>query len=375
MNPVITHNSRFQDQLRVIIASGRKSYVAGDWVEGVAIFEPQESLAPAGVQLEFRGEENIQWRAITAGSSQKTVPISDTFTIFRTRLTIFGYGPKSGKTTQMERGLYVWPFRFQLPEGSNLTPSGSYTFGNVAYFVQVTVKLTATNSIKSRLKIRVIDPRSAENVYASAVQLKPSSAEASKEIRIPLACCCCSCLWPCAQGTVDLRLTAPSGEVCAGNTLALTLQVNNDGKRRVYEIQTDLVEVVSYRTRDGKARTESVTKLLSHTFDGVSERGEWATKQLAFRVPHNFCPTPSFKGVLMSGKFFLQVRLHCYTKHICWTAELTCPSDSYQFLLEMYQYLSMCTCVICLIVYLCDFILCILQLFVSKGEGTGERTL
>ena len=222
----------------------------------------------------------------------------------------------------MASGLYVWPFRFQLPEGSNLTPSGIYTFGKVTYFVHVTVNLNSTNSVKSRCKVRVIDSHSAENAYASAARLQPSTAEASKDVSIPLACCYCSCIWPCSQGTVSLRLSAPSADVSPGSNLALTLQVCNDGKRHVYEIQADLVEVVSYRTRDRKAYTQSSTRHLTQSFDGVSERGEWVIQQLAFRVTHNFCPTPSFKGVLMSGKFFLQV---CCTQHSTILQSQYCP--------------------------------------------------
>lgn len=306
----LTYNSRFQDQLRIIIASG-KTYIEGDWVEGVAVFEPRESISSLGVQLEFVGKENVQWLALVENSSQKTVPVKDSFIFFKTILRVYGYGPNSAKSIKMDPGLYVWPFRFQLPEGSNITPSGSYAFGNVAHYVKATVHLTSKSSVQARLIVRVVDPHSNENVYASAARLQPSSAETSKDIQIPLACCCCSCLWPCSQGTVDLRLTAHSSDVSPGSNFALTLQVCNSGKRHVYEIQVDLVEVVSYKTRDGKAHTQSSTKLLTQTFDGVSERNEWATKQLALKVPHNFCPTPSFKGVLMSAKFLIQVCLHC----------------------------------------------------------------
>ena len=267
---------------------------AGDWIEGAIILNNKERKMVRGVRMRIYGEEHIEWLDL---AGETIIPVTGTEKTIDTVFTLWGFPRGIEKHRWLDVGLYVWPFRFALPS-SLWHASFEHESGHVRYIVEACIDVPWDSDIVFSKLIRVA-PRSALSMQPQL--LVPQSPGYDRIISN-----CCS-----LNGEINVNVTCAKRCFAAGDTISVTIDIDNDSGERVNRAKMTLKENFKFEKREGilTAHKNIKREIVSSQFNFRVEPHERNKMiQLDLKVP-DWMPLTSFKSQFIERHFALHVKV------------------------------------------------------------------
>ena len=205
------------------LSGDNQVYVAGAKVEGSVLLELLEPKKTQGISIVFAGTAYVHsvndTRPYEPSSRDDTVLVYDSNTevIFDDQLIrLWGNGKDS---QELAAGRYQFPFKFQFPSNMTLPTSFESCNGYIRYSLIATIQRSWKFNHTTTRALTVN-----EIVDINTGQLtSPLSSSNEKMI-------CCLC---CASRPISLSVKTDRGGYCPGESIALTMEVENHSNRRI----------------------------------------------------------------------------------------------------------------------------------------------
>jgi len=252
-------------------------YVPGATVEGNVVLELLKQETIHDITITFSGEARTRWTTYFYQDQDPEI-YSDTEVIFNNLLHLV-----SEDEFFLPAGIHKYPFQLQLPTDHCPSSFQSKTFnGVIKYWLTATV--LQPSSIETIIQREVIVN---EIVDVNIPELiKPLSRSNEKTVH----CLCCT------SGPISLSVTTDKGGYFKGESIGISIQVENRSRRRVTVVRASLIQeallIGKNRTSNGPEGTKFEKKpIQSIEGPGIRPGGTctWDNKPLL--IPVNTTPT------------------------------------------------------------------------------------
>ncbi|CAD6199616.1 unnamed protein product [Caenorhabditis auriculariae] len=229
------------DTLRVMFDSPEAVYIPGQTVSGRILLELEKPIKARKVTVSFDGKAYTHWtrsetnydRDINGESRRRTRTIDYQASVDYLKGEKILWYCEDG-TDQLPAGQYDYPFSFTL--NASCPPSFEGEHGYVRYKVRTEID-RPWRFDKSADKCFTVVPSIDLNLYPAVC--RPAQDE---DLRDTGAICC-------RRGTVSLSVQVPKTGFVAGESLYITIFVNNLSSREIDYVQAKLVQRTTYIAR------------------------------------------------------------------------------------------------------------------------------
>ena len=206
-------------------------YSAGSNVNGNVLLELSEPKKTKGISIVLSGKACVHWteenRMGGGMSGNRTVHYDDTEIIFNDMLIqLWG----NGRESQLAAGRYEFPFNFQLPSNRVLPTSFESQNGYIRYSLLARIHRQSPFK-RDHTIIRGITVNEIVDTARLTAPLLRSNEKT-------LSLCCTS-------GPISLSVITDRGGYCLGESIALSVEVENHSNGRITSIRAALKQVVT----------------------------------------------------------------------------------------------------------------------------------
>ncbi|KAJ4443542.1 hypothetical protein ANN_05215 [Periplaneta americana] len=254
--------------LQLIFDNPQRTYYSGQTVSGRLVVALDSPKNLRSIIIKFKGEAECKWEETrTVERDGKSETETDYYRgyelYFENRVKVFG---GSNETETLPAGEYCYQFNMILP--NNLPSSFEGKYGYIRYTVKATLDrpwkfdhdVKAAFTVLSHVDLNS-DPQNRE----------PFKAEDSK-----MFCCCC-----CESGPLTLATHLPTRGFVPGQSIPMTIEVDNASNVRIYGVSCELIKIVTYYSQHPRRSKEDRVTVTSMNLDGaVEENGSktWCKK-------------------------------------------------------------------------------------------------
>ncbi|KAJ2949368.1 hypothetical protein O0L34_g15281 [Tuta absoluta] len=254
------------------------TYYAGQTVNGRIEYEFDSPKKVRGIHVKFKGEAHVEWTESkeTEASRQdglefKNTPddqkVSGHEEYFQIQYYILG--SSSGNEIEIPAGKHTYNFTCNLPPVLPSSFEGQH--GYVRYTIKVTLDRPWKFDQETKMAFTVIN--------ALDLNLNPSYKEPIHMQMEKTFCCFC-----CASAPLSVDVRAPVSGYCPGQSIPITVDVENKSNVQLHLVKAMLRKVVTYRATS-PAQTKK-TKDIVHTIqEGPAPAGACKRWSMALEVP------------------------------------------------------------------------------------------
>ncbi|XP_065095561.1 arrestin domain-containing protein 3-like [Ochlerotatus camptorhynchus] len=233
-------------------------YFPGQTLSGSVELRCGEVMKVKGVALQIKGIAEVRWSESTgAGKKRRTVTYSGRHDYMHT--TSYLAGSKDGNNIDLLPGIHTYRFSCVLPP--NLVTSMEADHGHIRY----TVKVTLERSWKTDHSYKV----------AFTVLRHVNLNEENFDVRLPIKMekaktFCCG---PCSSDPMLIIAETPISGYVPGQTIAVKIVVDNQSNKKLDELSTKLLRVVSFISQTPYTKVKTVSSIMAEVrCAGVDKR-------------------------------------------------------------------------------------------------------
>ena len=216
-------------------------YFTGSSVNGSVLLELSAPKKTKGISILLSGKAYVHWteeNRMGGGmqSGNRTVHYHDTQIIFNDMLIqLWG----NGRESQLAAGRYEFPFNFQLPSNRVLPMSFESQNGYIRY------------SLLARIHHSRQSPFKRDHTIIRGITVDEIVDINTTQLTAPLLCSnektlCCLC---CTSGPISLSVITDRGGYCLGESISISVEVENHSNRRITSVRAALKQMVTCYAR------------------------------------------------------------------------------------------------------------------------------
>ncbi|XP_069691681.1 arrestin domain-containing protein 17-like isoform X1 [Periplaneta americana] len=281
--------------LNIIFDNPQNIYFCGQTVSGRLLVNTDSPKKLRSIVIKFKGEAECHWsetRTVRRNGRNHThtVHYRGHELYFDNRVKLFG---GSGDTETLPPGEHSFQFSMILPIHLPSSFEGSHGF--VRYTVKAILdrpwkfdhEVKNAFTVLSHLDLN-LDPRNRE----------PFKVEDSKHF-----CCCC-----CKSGPLTLVTVIPARGFVPGQSIPLTVEVDNASNVNIYEVVCELQKIVTYHSTSPQRKIKKDhVDVCRMNLDGSVAEGDsktWAAKMNIPALP----PSGLLKCSIIDIEYLLKVK-------------------------------------------------------------------
>lgn len=279
---------------QIVLDSPTGAYYAGQNVTGKLLLSLDKPKKIRAIIIKFEGMAKVSWsesetvRKNDGDTQSQTVTYTAEEEYFSNKYNLAGGGSSE---LEIPAGEHVYPFSTMLPP---LLPSSfDGEHGHVHYTVKATLDRPWKFDQDTKLVFTVVTP---VDLNFNARAKEPVKQELEKTF------CCC---W-CKSGPLTLVVAMPYSGYVPGQSIPLTIEVDNCSNVQVTAVKCKLMKVLTWKAREPKkSEKEDRVEIASLSLEGVEPNGSksW-TQQLT--LP-NMPPCNLDQCTIINCEYFLQV--------------------------------------------------------------------
>ncbi|CAI6347107.1 unnamed protein product [Macrosiphum euphorbiae] len=295
------------ENVQIIFDDPTAVFTPGQTITGRVLIVISSSVKIKNIKLKFRGEANVRWTETKSRTRTQTrnnnrgenhsVSYHAREEYFKNKFFLVGAKGES----QLEVGEYVYPFNFSLPHELPSTFKGVY--GKVFYIAKVKINIPWRTNIEKELMFEVISPTHLNN--------EPSLAKPKTALKEKYYCCCL-----CKSGPMTLIVHIPGSGFLPGQSIPVTVELDNNSNVDVDTIKIKLDRTLEYRSQFPSSKINyEHNEIVNVYIDGV-EKHDSKTRVEQLQIP-NGLTVPNLKHCeIITDKYFLNVEAHVKGAHL-----------------------------------------------------------
>ena len=226
----------------IVLLGQSQVYRPGSVVEGYVTLELSSPQNVKGVSIVISGKARVKWELMT----EFWDPCDTEIVLRENSSRLLGNGRDPQRLTS---GRHELPFAFQLPTGlpssyyNKVNPSCSPLFSKKRKgYIRYSLTATMFRSWKANLHAStVIQVKDIVNTNIPQLSTPLSAQSQSRE----------GSYFCCGSGPITMTVETDRGGYCPGESISLTVKVENNGNRRIRGVRVTLMQSVDYH---GKGR-------------------------------------------------------------------------------------------------------------------------
>ncbi|XP_049871660.1 arrestin domain-containing protein 17 [Pectinophora gossypiella] len=250
------------------------TYYAGQTVNGRIEYVFDSPKKVRGIHVKFKGEAHTEWSESKEETDTEGKPISTDQMITGNEeyFTIQYYllGSNTGNEIEIPAGKHVYNFTCALPPV--LPSSFEGQFGYVRYTVKVTLDRPWKFDQETKMAFTVIN--------ALDLNLNPSYKEPIHMQMEKTFCCFC-----CVSAPLTVDVYAPVSGYCPGQSIPLTVHVENKSNVQLHLVKVMLRKVITYRATTPTSSTKKSKELVHTVQEGPAPAGTSKQWTINLEVP------------------------------------------------------------------------------------------
>ena len=276
-----------------------KCFYSGQTITGKVEFETKKQIKNVNIiSVNFEGEKAVRWNNDEYnGQEASRGKVKECETIVDKRVFV-----KWWPTANIDIGKYVFPFSFNIPKDIPCSFEGRY--GHVRYLVKAKLGqgkegqgIIFFSGLKRMMFITINNPINLNSIRACK---HPVSVEESITVG--------NFGWK--SGTMSCTVKTPRVGYTSGETIKLSICINNKSDRRVVKAQVKLIMCIVYKSRCNSSKTENNVCAKTNLKDVlVGDNTSWTSMQVPIpAVPaSNLRNTTNFSFIDISYRIEIHV--------------------------------------------------------------------
>lgn len=260
------------NDIRLIFDNPQQTFSCGETVCGrlrVCVDAPEKLRS---IIVKFKGEANTSWteeKTVSQdGNKEKvTVHYKDHDLYFENNVRVFG---STGEAEILPRGEHFFQYSMILPDHLPASFEGKY--GHIRY----SVKGILDNPWKHNHEVvTTITLRANVDLNFDSRYREPIQREESKHM-----CCCC-----CRSGPLTLTTHVPYKGYVVGETIPLTVEVDNASNVKISNVMCQLKQIVSYHSTSPDGMKKDKTDVVKFKCEEPVPKHDSRTWEVKLRIP------------------------------------------------------------------------------------------
>lgn len=246
-------------------------YFPGQTLSGSVELRLEEVEKVKGVALQIKGLAEVKWSETEGtGNNRRTVHYHGRQDYMHS--TTYLAGSKDGNNIDLLPGIHTYRFSCALPP--NLVTSLEAEHGHIRY----TVKVVLERSWKTDHSYKV----------AFTVLRHVNLNEENFDVRLPtkMEKAKTFCCGPCSSAPMLITAETPISGYVPGQTIAVKIEVNNQSNKKLDELSTKLLRVVSFISQTPYTRVKSQSTIMAEVrCAGVEKQNQGSYVQHLYIPP------------------------------------------------------------------------------------------
>ena len=220
---------------RINLFNERQTYSAGSEIEGSVFLELSKDMVPVkSIVIQFQGMSSVKWSERNGNGS---TPYRNSDDICRLAWTIWrneGSGQHQASNASLRAGQHQFCFKVQIPADLALPTSFKGPYGVIQYSLIAGIMKSQGTKLKHTVSREIIIKKI---INANVPHLmQPLSTFDQKMVHSA---------W-CNYGSASLSVTLNKGGYYPGESISLSIKVENQSTKQVNAIRVSLVQKVKY---------------------------------------------------------------------------------------------------------------------------------
>lgn len=251
-------------QFQIYFDNPSVAFYGGQVVTGKLVVHIISPLQVRGIELQFRGEANVQWseNRMEADENNRQQKVSDVYSAselyFDNRYYILG-GPTC--SMMLQPGDHMYGFSMQLPAVLPCSFEGKY--GHIRYTLKATMECIGHTNHTARVAFSVLLPLDLNH--------EPNVKNQVQVVEDKYLCCCC-----CKSGPITAVVSLPSSGYVPGQEIPMAVEVDNNSNKAVSSVICTLQKFVTFQVvrPERKSRSDTI-KVAQMVLGGVEPNGSF----------------------------------------------------------------------------------------------------
>lgn len=208
--------------------------------------------------------------------------------------TMYLFGSSSSDLEEFKPGTFTYPFEYQLP--TTLPSSVKAKHGKIRYHVEACLQTGWEFDVYSKTSFTIIK---LEDLSYRRELMRPRNEETKATF----------CCWSCKTRPVTLDASIPFSGYISGQSIKVTIKINNQCGFDVSRTIISLVKVFTFVSQTPEKRTWVDTKTLQRNIIGGAKSGTSVKLNGIMEVPQFTLPTNDDISNIVKVSYLISVSL------------------------------------------------------------------